>query len=113
MKNSKQSVYLQIVSDIKRKVELGLLKENYKLPSCRELAITMGINPNTVQRASATLEEDGYIYTIPKKVVYVCSVNKKDSIESAMSDKIAELKMAGISIELLKKIIEEVYGVKL
>lgn len=113
MKNSKQSVYLQIVVDIKRKVELGLLKENDKLPSCRETAMTMGINPNTVQRAYATLEEDGYIYTIPKKGVYVCSVNGTDSIESAVRDKIAELKRAGISIELIKKVIEEVYGVKL
>ena len=113
MNNSKQSVYLQIVTDIKRKVELGLLKENDRLPSCREAAIKMGINPNTVQRAYATLEADGYIYTIPKKGVYVCSVNSADSIEKAVREKIAELKGAGISIELIKRIIEEVYGVKL
>ena len=113
MKNTKQSVYLQIVSDIKRKVELGLLRENDKLPSCREAAIKMGINPNTVQRAYATLEEDGYIYTIPKKGVYVRSVNSIGSLENAVRDKIVELKGAGISVELLKKIIEEIYGVKL
>lgn len=113
MKNSKQSVYLQIVTDVKRQVELGLLKEKDKLPSCRETAIKMGINPNTVQRAYATLEEDGYIYTIPKKGVYVCAVNKTDSIESAVRDKIDELKRAGIPFELLKRIIEEIYGVKL
>lgn len=113
MKNTKQSVYLQIVADVKRKVELGLLKENDRLPSCRDTAITMGINPNTVQRAYATLEADGFIYTIPKKGVYVCSVNKSDAIESAVRDKINELKNAGISVDLIKKIIEEVYGVKL
>lgn len=113
MKNSKQSVYLQIVDSVKRRIELGLLKENDKLPSCRETAINMGINPNTVQRAYTALEEDGYIYTIPKKGVYVCSVDKTKAIENAVRAKIIELRNAGISIELLEKIIEEVYGVKL
>lgn len=110
---SKQSMYLQIVSDVKRKVDLGLLKENDKLPSCRETAVNLGINPNTVQRAYSTLEEQGYIFTVPKKGVYVCARDRAAAAESAARDKITELKAAGVSPELLKKLIEEVYGVDL
>ena len=51
MRTAKQSVYAIIVDDVKKKIKLGLLKEGEKLPSCRELALKTGVNPNTVQRA--------------------------------------------------------------
>ncbi len=109
MINSKQSVYLQIVEDVKRKIELGLLCENDKLPSCREFAMQKGINPNTVQRAYTALEEDGYIFTVPKKGVYVCA---RDAVrvEIVAKQKITELKDAGVDMRALQKIIDEVYG---
>lgn len=113
MGTTKQSVYLQIVTDIKRKVELGLMKENDKLPSCRETAVKLGINPNTVQRAYSALEEEGYIFTVPKKGVYVCARNSAGAAEAVAREKITELKEAGVKPELLKKLIEEVYGVDL
>lgn len=109
MINSKQSVYLQIVEDVKRRIELGLLTENEKLPSCREFAMQKGINPNTVQRAYTALEEDGYIFTVPKKGVYVCA---RDTVrvEVIAKQKITELKQAGVERHALQKIIDEVYG---
>lgn len=109
MINSKQSVYLQIVEDVKRRIELGLLVENEKLPSCREFAMQKGINPNTVQRAYTALEEDGYIFTVPKKGVYVCARNK-GRVEIIAKQKITELKQAGVERHALQKIIDEVYG---
>ena len=111
METSKTSVYLKIVDDIKRRVGLGILVKDERLPSCREYALELGINPNTVQRAYSTLEEEGVIYTIPKKGVYV-SGGKKDDIKKVAAEKIAELKAAGLTRDEIEKIIAEVYGRK-
>lgn len=113
MRTVKQSVYIQIIDDVKRKIELGLLQEGERLPSCRELALKLGINPNTVQRAYTELEEQGYIYTLPKKGVYVSPSDKKNYAERIAKEKLEELKSAGITREQLERMIDEIYGGKL
>lgn len=110
MQHIKQSVYLQIVENIKREIGLGLLTEGEKLPSCRDLAMKMGINPNTVQRAYSTLEEGGYIYTVPKKGVYVSAQDKKAEAEKLVKEKLSEFKLAGVTREQLIRSINEIYG---
>ena len=110
MRTEKISVYLQIVNDIKRKVELGLLAADEKLPSCRELAIKLGINPNTVQRAYTALEDEGFIYTVPKKGVYVSHSDKKIYLEQIAREKLTELKCAGLSRKQINLLLEEIYG---
>ena len=110
MGTGKLSVYLQIVEDIKRKIEIGLLRGGDKLASCREFALKLGINPNTVQRAYSTLEEEGYIYTVPKKGVYVAQRNKTVEIESVAEEKLAELKDGGLTKQQILKIIDKIYG---
>ena len=109
----KQSVYLQIKEDVIRKIQLGLLRENERLPSCRETALTLGVNPNTVQRAYAELEEAGYIYTLPKKGVYVAPRDKKSSVETVARQKLEELKSAGLTRKKIEEILDEIYGDKL
>lgn len=108
----KQSVYLQIKEDVIKKIELGLLRENERLPSCREKALTLGINPNTVQRAYAELEEAGYIYTVPKKGVYVSPRANKSAVGVIAKQKLEELKSAGLTRKKLEKILDEIYGDK-
>ena len=104
----KQCVYMQIVERIKRMCELGLYGDDGKLPSCREFAIEMGVNPNTVQRAYNQLEEDGYVTASPKKGYFVTAVNSRR--ESAAIDKIKELKAAGFTRAELCNIVNTVYG---
>ena len=111
METNKTSVYLKIVDDIKRRVALGIAAKDDRLPSCRELALELGVNPNTVQRAYSTLEEEGVIYTIPKKGVYV-SGGKGEEIRKVAEEKISELKAAGLSREELLNILTEVYDRK-
>ncbi len=108
MDNGKRSVYLTIVSDIKRQVALGLLQNGDKLPSCRELALERGVNPNTVQRAYGELEAAGVIYTVPKKGVYVGG--GKVSIAALARERLAELKSGGLTKAELSEIIAELYG---
>ena len=55
-------IYLQIVDQIKRSVAVGRLKPEDSLPSVRQLALDLTINPNTVARAYLELEHEGIIY---------------------------------------------------
>lgn len=56
-------IYLQVMEDVKLKIINGTLKPGDKIPSVREMAMTMGINPNTIQRALGELEREGFIRT--------------------------------------------------
>ena len=105
----KLSVYESIVERIKRDVALGIIASGEKLPSCRELALEMGINPNTVQHAYSTLEEMGVIYTIPKKGVYARGVDSPNALKEAEAQ-IRALKAAGLKREQLQEIIERVFS---
>jgi GntR family transcriptional regulator len=68
---SKVPIYEQIRNQMIRFIETGVLKEGDRLPSVRQLARDNGINPNTVAKAYAELEADGYVINVPKKGVYV------------------------------------------
>ena len=56
--NSRIPIYEQIVSEIERLVSLNILKPDSQIPSIRELACTLGINPNTVKKSYDILEFD-------------------------------------------------------
>ncbi|MGN7408412.1 GntR family transcriptional regulator [Sporosarcina sp. SAFN-010] len=61
--NNRDPVYLQIVRYFKEKIAVGGLKPGEEIPSRRELANRMKVNPNTAQRAYKEMEEQGLIYT--------------------------------------------------
>lgn len=69
--SGKRSIYEDIVEEYARFIRLGVLREGEKLPSCRALAMQLGINPNTVERAYSELEKRGLIRTLPKKGAFV------------------------------------------
>ena len=54
-------IYLQIILFIKRGIIAGTVKNGEELPSRRVLSALLGVNPNTVQKAFAILEEEGLI----------------------------------------------------
>lgn len=68
---SKQPIFEQIIEQIKEYIESGVYAENEKLPSVRELAAQLNINPNTVARAYSMLEDEKLIYSLNKKGYYV------------------------------------------
>ena len=67
---SGQPLYYQIVEGFKRLILNGVISENEKLPSVRELASLLTINPNTIQRAYRELEAEGYVGSSPGKGVF-------------------------------------------
>lgn len=74
--SDKRPLYIQITEQYKSLISLGILKPDEKLPSVRQLAIDMSINPNTIQKAYSELERDGYIYSLSGRGNYVANIEK-------------------------------------
>ena len=66
-------IYTQIIDGIRDQILAGVLQPGEKLPSVRELASSLAINPNTLQRSYRSLELEGWIATVPGKGCFVCS----------------------------------------
>lgn len=64
LKKSRTPIYEQLYENIRELILIGALVEDEKIPSVRELASTLTINPNTIQKAFSKLESDGYIYVV-------------------------------------------------
>ena len=60
-------IYGQIKDGLRRLIVTGALAAGEKLPSVRSRATDLAINPNTIQRAYAELEREGFIYSVPGK----------------------------------------------
>jgi GntR family transcriptional regulator len=67
-------IYSQIVENFRSQIVTGILLPGDKLPSVRELAGELTINPNTIQRAYRELEMDGWIASVAGKGSFVCGV---------------------------------------
>ena len=64
-------IYIQIVDGFRAQILAGVLQSGEKLPSVREMATELSINPNTIQRAYRQLEALGWIATVPGKGCFV------------------------------------------
>ena len=101
---SRTPIYEQIVNGIEKYVALGILKET-QIPSIREMASNLGINPNTVKKSYDILEGRGVITTISTKGTFISEDTKKATDEkinkeiSIIREKIDELTKMGISYE--------------
>ncbi len=60
-------IYEQVKDGLRRLVMTGAIPPGDKLPSVRQLAGALAINPNTIQRAVDALEQEGYVYSVPGK----------------------------------------------
>lgn len=100
-----QALYVQVVEEFKKIIIKGIMKSEEKIPSVRELANSLKINPNTIQKAYRELEREGYIYIVQGRGAFVNSVEKKN---------ISEDDKKQIEEELKKIILDSVYkGFKL
>ena len=99
-------IYTQIVDNFKSQIASGILQSGEKLPSVRELAGTLAINPNTIQRAYRELELAGWIATVPGKGCFVCGMPGEATVEQTQLleqfDKtVAALQALGITRDAL------------
>lgn len=75
--NKRDPVYSQVVEFFKQEIANGKLKMNQEIPSRRDLAKSLQINPNTAQRAYKEMEEEGLIYTESNQPSRITSDEKK------------------------------------
>lgn len=68
-------IYEQLKQGLRRLVISQAILADEKLPSVRELAAHLAINPNTIQRAYRELESEGYLYSLPGKGTFAAGGN--------------------------------------
>ena len=64
-------IYEQVKDGIRKLAYSGVLGPDEKLPSVRELAMKLAINPNTISRAYKDLEQEGFLYTVTGKGTFI------------------------------------------
>lgn len=86
--SSSTPIYEQIVDNVKENILKGLMEPGEKLPSVRDLAKMLTLNPNTIQKAYQELERQKVTVTLRGKGSYISSDYKPRKDE----DKIMDLK---------------------
>ena len=108
-------IYEQIKEGLRRLVITGAIATDEKLPSVRELASELAINPNTIQRAYRELETEGYIYTVSGKGSFAAEqsdVNgrRNEALLKEFDEIVRELLYLSGDKEALIRRIEEIAG---
>jgi GntR family transcriptional regulator len=78
-------IYLQLIEQVKRSVALGVLAAGERLPTVKQLATDLTINPNTVARAYRELERDGVIETNVGRGSFVSTNGAGDRAAAALT----------------------------
>lgn len=103
-------IYSQIVDNFRSQITAGVLQQGDRLPSVRELAAELAINPNTIQRAYRELEMCGYIATVPGKGCFVCGTSgtvQEQPLWQALDQAVAQLMALGVTREELLQHLKE------
>ena len=107
-------IYGQIKDGLRRMIVTGALEPGEKLPSIRAMAVDLAINPNTIQRAYAELEAEGFIYSVPGKGSFASQTREADEARrtellAQLRELIAELRYLRVpDSEIIALISEEV-----
>ena len=105
-------IYQQVKDGFCQLILSGALPPGYKLPSVRELATSLTINPNTIQRAYRELEQENYIVSVPGKGSFVCQGDqapqaRRQELLERFEKLVKELEQLGISrSQLMQKLRE-------
>lgn len=114
----KRPVYEQIRDKMRELIISGVLRGNDKIPSVRELASELSINPNTIQKAYRELENEGYIYSVAAKGSFVAPLEETENINSeraaelmkVLCHNVNELKFLGVTETELLRVITEIFN---
>ena len=105
-------IYEQIQAELRRLMLTGALPPGSRLPSVRELAGQLAINPNTIQRAYLELELDGYILSVAGKGSFVAQIDQlaeqqKKQAVAAFCTAAQRLRALGLSGEELASLLAQ------
>lgn len=114
--DNERPIYIQLVEMIRTQIVSGKYKKGQKLPSVRELALTMNVNPNTMQKALVELENEKLIYTERTNGKYVTEDEKliekakKELAKEKVNNYLNSMESIGISYNLAVKYLQELGG---
>ncbi|HAB67024.1 MAG TPA: GntR family transcriptional regulator [Firmicutes bacterium] len=114
--DNERPIYVQLVEMIRIDIVSGKFKKGQRLPSVRELALTMKVNPNTMQKALSELEEEKLIYTERTNGKFVTEEEslieetKKQLAQEKVTNYLNSMKSIGISYEQSVKYLQELGG---
>ncbi|MBQ7064489.1 MAG: GntR family transcriptional regulator [Firmicutes bacterium] len=105
-------IYEQIKAQLIQLLITGGIASGQKLPSVRDLAQQLAINPNTIQRAYRELEAEGYIYSVPGKGSFACTDSEaaaaqKKTLLKEYVELVGRLRSLGLSDEELLEAMKE------
>ena len=111
----KRPIYEQVVEKLEHLIVCGALAADTKMPSVRALALDLSVNPNTIQRAYAQLEQDGYLYSIVGRGNFVAGESEWKS--GKMEETLTEVRQAitkardiGIDQNDIRNMLSEIYA---
>ena len=95
-------IYEKVKDSLRQLILSGALPEGDRLPSVRELAVSLTINPNTIQRAYRELEQEDYIVSVPGKGSFVAHgggarAARMAELREKLSALAAEFEAVGVS----------------
>lgn len=95
-------IYEQVKDDLRREIITGILKPDDRIPSVRDAAGQLAINPNTIQKAYRELENEGYIYSVAGKGSFVSECaqareNRKAELFTELDKTLLELSHLDVS----------------
>ena len=111
----RRPIFEQVKDGFRNLIISGVLKEGERMPSVRDLASSLAINPNTIQRAYRALESEGYICSVPGKGSFVsqrdeAAERRKAELLSKMAETVRELRHTGLKEEELISLIRKEYS---
>ncbi|MGN0984884.1 MAG: GntR family transcriptional regulator [Candidatus Enterenecus sp.] len=97
-------IYEQVRDGLRQLLVTGAIQPGDKLPSVRQLAGQLAINPNTIQRAYETLETEGYVYSVPGKGSFAArreeiDKNRREELLARLDELAEELMYLGVTPE--------------
>ena len=108
----RRPIYEQITEKFRTLIYQGALLAGSRLPSVRQLAMELSINPNTIQRAYQELEREGYIYTMKGKGSFVsesseAADSKREEIKRELGECVDKALAIGIRPQQLETMLQD------
>ena len=106
-------IYKQLVDKLKLEIVLGHFKSGEKLPSVRELSTMICVNPNTIQRSLAELEEEHLIYTKRTSGKFITEDDdiihqvKQELARDKINTFVSDMEILGLKTEDIVKLLKE------
>ncbi|MEH7224628.1 GntR family transcriptional regulator [Bacillus sp. JJ1566] len=113
--NNRDPVYVQVIQYFKEQIAKGFFEPGQEIPSRRELANRLKINPNTAQRAYKEMEEQGLIFTegnLPSRITKdeeVLKMVREELILDAVSTFIQSVRSINVPLKEVMNLVEKEY----